>query len=640
MTLIARSLVVLLAGASVSAQVGFPGVRQAPARDTARPQVGTAIVSGVVVTDESPARPLRRVRVALLSADLRAPVSTTSDDEGRFVLKSVVAGHYTVMASRPGYVDTILGAPPGGIFGAPVAVADGQQVTGLTIRMPRGGVITGTVRYPSGRPAANVQVQVAPVKTVDGRRRTRFTTSLAVVTSDDRGVYRQFGLAPGDYVVQMMVGAGPVGMAQQLRQTPPSEATWAERYTRGSSSGEPNAGNAPPAGRFVVPAPIFYPGTADIASARVITIAPGEERSGIDLMMEYVPTSRLSGKVFDPDGQPKPGVTVRLNGKVGSSFMDMFGAMVGRGGRTDEEGTFGIDGVPPGEYTLTAQAASATDAKPAAGDGQANLMAMISGMFGRGSGAGSLYASEPIVVAGEDKANLDLRLRPGVTVSGTIVFEGAATRPAPASMQVMLVTAAQSGSPIELAMSMMQSASSPVTPDLSFSVKGVVPNRYRATVNVPGALLGAVLPTATWTLKSIRIGNGPDLSDSPFEVQAGRDVAGLVATLTDRPIVLSGTVFDAGGRPSSAFPIVVFSTDAAHWSPGSRRVQQVRPASDGSYRLLGLPAGEYYLGAVTMLDFEDLYDPLFLQQIVPIAFKITLTEGEAKQQDLRLGGGR
>jgi hypothetical protein len=53
---------------------------------------------------------------------------------------------------------------------------------------------------------------------------------------------------------------------------------------------------------------------------------------------------------------------------------------------------------------------------------------------------------------------------------------------------------------------------------------------------------------------------------------------------------------------------------------------------------MGLPAGEYYVGAVTTLDLEDLFDPLFLQQIVPIAFRITLAEGETRQQDLKLGG--
>jgi hypothetical protein len=71
---------------------------------------------------------------------------------------------------------------------------------------------------------------------------------------------------------------------------------------------------------------------------------------------------------------------------------------------------------------------------------------------------------------------------------------------------------------------------------------------------------------------------------------------------------------------------------------GSRRVQQVRPASDGTYRITGLPAGEYYVGAVTTLELDDLYAPAFLQQIVPIAFTIAIADGEAKEQDLRIGG--
>ena len=42
-----------------------------------------------------------------------------------------------------------------------------------------------------------------------------------------------------------------------------------------------------------------------------------------------------------------------------------------------------------------------------------------------------------------------------------------------------------------------------------------------------------------------------------------------------------------------------------------------------------LPAGEYYVRAVTTLDLEDLLDPAFLQPIVPIAFKLTLQRRDA-----------
>ena len=608
---------------------------QAPARDATRAATGSATVSGIVTTDESSPRPLRRVRVALQSADLRAPIATVTDDAGRFILDGVVAGHYTVLAARPGYVDTILGAEPGSFLGAPIAVADGEQVTGLSIRLPRGGVITGTVRYPGGRPAQGMQVQVSQVRSVDGKRRTRFSTSMSMASTDDRGVYRQFGLAPGDYVVQLMVLGGPGPLNQAQRQTTSNEATWGDRM---ASSAAEAWTTPPPAGRLETFAPVYYPGTTDISAAQVITIAAGEERDGIDMTVESVPTARLSGRVFDADGQPRAGVTVRLSGKAGSTLMDIVGALVGRGGRTDAEGVFSIEAVPPGEYTMTAQAAPAGDtAKPASADAQANIMTMMSGMFGGGNAAGSLYAAEVVVVAGQDMPNLDLRLRPGVTMSGTLVFEGTAERPKGA-MQVTLVPVSANATAVGLALSMFQGANASVAPDLTFSVKGVMPNRYRASVNLPGVMFGQAMPNATWVLKSIRVGDGPDLADMPFDVESGRDWTGVVVTLTDKPVVLSGKVLDAQGRPSSAFPIVVFSTNPNHWSPGSRRVQQVRPASDGSYKVPGLPAGEYYIGAVTTLDLEDLFDPLFLQQIVPIAFRITLAEGETRQQDLKLGG--
>lgn len=638
-------LALLVSVVSADAQVtipGFPGFPAQPsARDATRNPVGSATVAGVVLTADSPGRPLRRVRVTLQSADLRAPISAITDDAGRFLLTGVVAGHYAVAASRAGYVDTILGASPGGMFGAPIAVADGQEVAGLTIRMPRGGVITGTVRLPGGRPARDVQLVVSPVKTVDGVRRMRFS-GIGLggpLRTDDRGVYRQFGLPPGDYAVQLLVGQSPVDRTEAIRLTTADEMAWAdEAAARRGTAAAPGGTASPPPGASVMPAPIYFPGTTNLETAGLISLAAGEERAGVDLVVQYVPTSRVSGRVFDPDGRPQAGATVRLNGRGGSSsIVDMVSALVGPTVRTDENGDFTLDTVPPGDYTLAAQAVRPGAAPKPAAESPANLMTMVSGLFGRGGGAGAMHGALSIVVTGQDVTNLDVRLGDGATVSGRIVFEGTATPPAPATMQVMLAGLSGSSSPVEFAMAMLGGASAQVSPDFTFSLKGVVPNRYRATVNMPGALFGATAHS-TWTVKSIRAGAGPDLADVPFDVEPGRSVDGLVVTLTDQPTVISGKVVDGEGRPSSAFPIVIFSTDTTHWLPGSRRVQQARPASDGTYRVTGLPAGEYYIGAVTTLDLDDLYDPAFLEQVVTIAFKIKLGDGEKKDQDLRIGG--
>ena len=139
-------------------------------------------------------------------------------------------------------------------------------------------------------------------------------------------------------------------------------------------------------------------------------------------------------------------------------------------------------------------------------------------------------------------------------------------------------------------------------------------------------------------MKSAIVG-GRDIADAPLEIVAGSDVSGLIVTFTDRPTELSGTVFDAAGRVTADFPIVVFSTDRAYWTGNSRRVRVARPATDGLYRITGLPAGEYFVCAVTAVEPDQLASREFLEQLGVSSFKIVLADGERRTQDLKLGGG-
>jgi hypothetical protein len=167
---------------------------------------------------------------------------------------------------------------------------------------------------------------------------------------------------------------------------------------------------------------------------------------------------------------------------------------------------------------------------------------------------------------------------------------------------------------------------------------GVPPGRYRLVsqqglipLPVPNLMVGG------WMLKSAMV-NGRDIVDSPIEIKSGPDVTDVLVTFTDHPAELSGTVYDPAGRVTPNFPIVVFSTDRGYWVPGSRRVVTGRPSSDGKFKVT-LPAGEYYVCAVTAVSRNEVYDPSFLDALVPVAFKITVADGEKKTQDLRLGGG-
>ena len=173
-------------------------------------------------------------------------------------------------------------------------------------------------------------------------------------------------------------------------------------------------------------------------------------------------------------------------------------------------------------------------------------------------------------------------------------------------------------------------APAPVSPapDGAFTFTGVPPGRFRVAIANAGA----------WSLRSAMF-SGRDTLDALLDVPPGQPISDLALTLTDQPTEVSGTLVDASGRPAAGYVVIVFSSDRAHWTIAPRRSSGVvRIGSNGAYRVTGLPPGEYYLAALIDADAQDVADPSFLDQLVPVSLRITLSEGERKQQDLRVGG--
>jgi len=88
--------------------------------------------------------------------------------------------------------------------------------------------------------------------------------------------------------------------------------------------------------------------------------------------------------------------------------------------------------------------------------------------------------------------------------------------------------------------------------------------------------------------------SGADALDTPLVVKAGANIDGAVVTFTDRVSALSGTLVDPSGRPAPDYFIVAFPTDRGLWAPNTRRVRQVRPGTNGTYRMPTLPPGELH----------------------------------------------
>jgi hypothetical protein len=387
--------------------------------------------------------------------------------------------------------------------------------------------------------------------------------------------------------------------------------------------------------------PVYYPGTAVAAEAMVITLAPNEERPNVDFALKLVPTAKVSGRVVDTAGQPQANQTITVKPATPDG-LDLFASLRNVTGRTGPDGVFEISNVRPGLYTVVVRATPRAPNQPAPSEADAMRQAMA-GLLGGGPGT-SHYAAENISVQGADIDGVDLVLRPGMTVTGKVIYE-ATTKAAPTDLtktQLSLLPAPTGSAAAEMVQMFTGGTSSTATvaADGTFTITGVVPGRYRLNtpfgmIPMPG--MGAMFSSG-WTLKSVMAGDR-DIADAVLEMKPGVNVSNVVVTFTDRPAELSGSVVDGAGRVTPSFPIVVFSTDRAYWTQASRRVQTARPSSDGQFKVTGLPAGEYYVCAVTAVDRTEAYDPGFLEQLVPVAFKITIADGEKKTVNLKLGGG-
>lgn len=110
------------------------------------------------------------------------------DSNGEFKIEGLKAGLYRLSASAPGYVPAPQPSPTD---------SQGYYRIGdsVTLRMIKGGVITGTVTGPKG-PLVAVGVHAIRVRDEEGKLLSA-PTLFRERSTDDRGVYRFYGLSPG-----------------------------------------------------------------------------------------------------------------------------------------------------------------------------------------------------------------------------------------------------------------------------------------------------------------------------------------------------------------------------------------------------------------------------------------------------------
>ena len=576
---------ILLACLAVSTSAGAQ-VRDRPTAAT----TGTASISGTVVTEAEPSKPVRRAAVTLNSTDRTVGRTAITDESGRFTFTNLPPGRYSIDATKRGWLTASVGARAVGRPGRATNVTDGERAT-VRLRMTRGGVITGTILDQNGQPPTGVVVRAMKYGYAfnTGERRLQPVNSTGW-GPDDRGVYRIWGLSPGEYYVSVSA-AGLVRQGRDLYLTSDLDVQEAMRAAQSPASPVADVPR-----RTVGLAPVFYPGTTTIAQASPVVVRAGEERPGIDFTIQYVPTAHVEGTVSSPTGPLPPGTQVNLIANDPSA--PVIGLEGLRMANIGQDGHFDFAEITPGAYVLAARASSR-----AAPDAPQQVLSSVM----------------DVDVQGEDVRGVQLALQEGLTVSGVVRLDGTSTPPALSSMRATLT-------PVGSAIS-ISSGGMALSADGRFTITGITPGRYRLQTTAPGT-------PPRWTMRSSVVG-GQDALDTPIDIR--QSYSDAIITLTDQLADLTGRL-DAGSA-SADYTMILFSTNQAHWTTPSRRVLTARTASDSTFTFRNVPPGEYLFAAVDDVEQGEWNDPAFLQRLSASAMKITIAEGEKKTQDVRVGGG-
>ncbi|HEY2963966.1 MAG TPA: carboxypeptidase-like regulatory domain-containing protein [Pyrinomonadaceae bacterium] len=284
-------------------------VAQVPAQSVARPAPAGTPATGAItgrVLDER-GQPLTNAVVTLRTVGAGAqPQNMTTDREGAFNFRNLDRASYLVTATSPAYtqppVDPVMSQTPNYHIGDSV-----------TLTLVKGGVITGAVTNLAGEPIVGVGVRVQMLRDANGRRTSNSWNQLKL--TDDRGVYRAYGLPTGTYVV---LAGGP-----------------SQYY---SMAGYP----------FDNDVPTYAPASTRDTAAEV-SVRAGEEIAGIDIRYRGEQGRIVSGQVnVPPEFAPGSNVTLTAMGDTGVPWSSTEYQQPNSRG-------FVFNAVADGDYSLVAQ---------------------------------------------------------------------------------------------------------------------------------------------------------------------------------------------------------------------------------------------------------------------------------------------
>lgn len=473
----------------------------------------------------------------------RNSTSAASDEEGNFSITGLSRGIYSLMAFVPGYVFE----PE---FLEQNSFRPGDQAL---IRMRKGGVITGRVTDEYGDPIIAVQVRITNVRTLDGKTpQADQNIDRSWFLTDDRGIYRAYGLRSGVYVVSTQGGASGFFEGNKTNEMP----TYAPSSTR--------------------------------EGAAEITVHPGEEISGVDVRHRGERGRTISGWVRGEVESRGPfgGTIVMLNriGQNGDSISD---------GIRPSHG-FEMTGIPDGDYELiaTRQLGPTDEDDP-----------------------GARSQVRRISVRGADISGIELTLSRLANLSGRVAIEGGTCSPTPeaksessksvSSEEIFLTVKRNQSQPSTMLLENdenLSEGSDAPNEKGEFRIRSLVPGQYRFDIDFPSSnlFLHSITQSQTAPARGAAQSKLAAASVGAINILLGKSVSGIHLRLAFGAADLAGKVVDGDKPVSTPVQVFLLPIDPATM-PDPLRYYEAKTQTGGIFEFNNIAPGRYWLLAKPVL---------------------------------------
>jgi protocatechuate 3,4-dioxygenase beta subunit len=562
-------------------------------------QTPTGVIEGTVVRSDS-GEPINGVQVTLTfvniapvgapagtvaaaPAQLPQPSNATTGADGKFSFKNLRAGSYQIAAVVNGFVRTEYGQRSPNARGRPVFLSEGQTFRDAALRMTPTGTISGRVFDQNGQPATDAPVQLLRAA-YNGVSRSY--QSVAQGSADDRGDYRMYGVPPGRYYLLAGNLPGPTRLA-------------------GGGLGLPSATSQ----RYSV---VFHPSVSAIEQASTIEVKPGAE-AAFDFRLQRLGSGyRVKGRVIDATGA---GLPANTNITVGYRTLGGGGGSFSNGRNFDPAaGTFELQNIPPGDYTLQVQIPETNPTTILGGPtAQIDILARQVAQAARPAG------TAPIQVVDRDIEGVVITVSTGVTVSGRLILEGQPLSAIPNLQQMALAFQSVAGLSVG-----PNPVGTPVAADGTFQVVGLREGEYRVSA------LRLLVPSSGLYLKSVRYG-GDDVLSKPLRF-SGAGSGEFEVVLRSGVGQIAGNVTDARLQAAAGVQVFAIPTDRGRVND----YKQAMTDQNGRYSLTGVTPGDYQVFSWESIENQAHYDPDFLKQYEQQGKIVHVAESSSQNVDLRM----